>query len=120
LFNTPESLPSPVQREVATKSLVEHPNLPSHTYTQQLEETCALRYYAVQDVFNNPSDEEMDFDVNTTKQQMPDSPLSPALIPTNRPCTNQSLPPILPQTLLDPQTFNQELPLIGKRALACL
>ena len=42
LFNTPESLPSPIQHK--TKNLVEDANLNSPTYTQQLEQTSALRY----------------------------------------------------------------------------
>ena len=50
-FNSPESLPSP-------------PLIPT-PYTQHLEQNIHERFAAVADHFNNPSDSEMDFEVNT-------------------------------------------------------
>ena len=57
-FNSPESLPSP-------------PLIPT-PYTQKLEQNIHQRFAAVADHFNNPSDSEMDFEVNTCPR-LPDN-----------------------------------------------
>ena len=57
-FNSPESLPSP-------------PLVPT-PYTQKLEQNIHQRFAAVADHFNNPSDSEMDFEVNTCPR-LPDN-----------------------------------------------
>ena len=64
LFNSLESLPSPEQNKLGEKPLVLDEKFTSPTkqesHTQQLERTAILRYIAVNDVFNNPSDDKMD------------------------------------------------------------
>ena len=126
LFNSPESLPSPVQKKIGKKTVVLDGIFNSPTkqelYTQQLEITAILRYTAVNDVFNNPSDEEMDFEVNTQKTNMPESPVSPAIIPAKLSRTAPAktpVPPILAETLVDYNTGHEEYQTNGTATWGC-